>query len=168
LTVLRSRFLFPGLSLLLAAVPLLAADPAGVSRPATHRVLAVTVYPNSALVTREVTVPEGIGSFELVVTPLPPQTVNSSLYSEGTDTIHVLTTRFRQRPIKEDTREEVRKLEAQRKELQDTAQKLQSAMHVLDQNLQMLAKLEGFTGTTLQHLTDKGQLNSEATIALAK
>src|SRR5579883_411702 len=146
----RYRFLVPGLFLFMGAVPLLAADVVGVPRPATHRVVAVTVYPNSALVTREVSVPEGVGSFELVVTPLPPQTVNSSLYSEGTDAIHVLTTRFRQRPIKEDTREEVRKLEAQLKDLQDNAQKLQGAMRVLDQNLQMLMKLEGFTGTTLQ------------------
>jgi hypothetical protein len=131
-------------------------------------VVSVTVYPNSALVTREVTVPEGVGSFELVVTPLPPQTVNSSLYSEGTNGIQVLTTRYRQRPIKEDTREEVRKAEAQLKQLQQTTQKLQSDWGVLNQNLQMLTKLEGFTGTTLKTLTEKGQLNGDATIALAK
>jgi hypothetical protein len=146
----------------------LAADPPAPPKVAPNRVLAVTVYPNSALVTREVEVPEGVGSFELVVTPLPPQTVNSSLYSEAGPGIRVLTTRFRQRPIKEDTREEVRKLEAQLRQLQDAAQKLQSDMRVFDQNLQMLTKLEGFTGMTLQHLTDKGQLNSESTIALAK
>src|SRR5262245_4042022 len=43
---------------------------------AVSRVTAITVYPNSALVTREVDVPEGHGTLELVVTPLPPQTVN--------------------------------------------------------------------------------------------
>jgi hypothetical protein len=137
-------------------------------KTAANRVVSVTVYPNSALVTREVTVPEGAGSFELVVTPLPPQTVNSSLYSEGTDGIRVLTTRYRQRPIKEDTREEVRKAEAKLKQLQAVSQKLQSESQVIDQNLQMLTKLEAFTGATLQHLTDKGQLNGEATIALTK
>ena len=47
------------------------------------RVVAVTVYPQNALVTREVDVPAGQGRLELVVTPLPPATVNSSLYSEG-------------------------------------------------------------------------------------
>ncbi len=160
------RLCIPMLGLMAGVV--LAADPPAPPKAAPNRVLAVTVYPNSALVTREVEVPGGVGSFELVVTPLPPQTVNSSLYSEADPGIRVLTTRFRQRPIKEDTREEVRKLEAQLRQLQDAAQKLQSDMRVLDQNLQMLMKLEGFTGTTLQHLTDKGQLNSEATIALAK
>src|SRR5262245_72009 len=46
----------------------------------TSRVVAVTVYQNSALVTREVEVPNGPGLLELTVTPLPPTTVNSSLY----------------------------------------------------------------------------------------
>src|SRR5215510_10469329 len=72
---------------------------AAAPKTATSRIIQVTVYQNNALVTREVDVPEGEGSFELVVTPLPPQTVNNSLYSEGADGIRVLTTRFRSRPI---------------------------------------------------------------------
>jgi hypothetical protein len=141
---------------------------APVPKMASHHVVGVTVYPSNALVTREVEVPEGVGSFELVVNPLPPQTVNNSLYSEGTNNIQILTTRFRQRPIKEDTREEVRKAEAQLKQLQINAQKLQSEMNVINQNIQMLGKLETFTGATLQHLTEKGQLNGDATITLAR
>src|SRR5262249_3166623 len=65
-----------------------APPPEAVSAPvpqpvkiAPSRVAAVTVYPNSALVTREVDVPEGAGTLELTVTPLPPMTVNSSLYT---------------------------------------------------------------------------------------
>ena len=90
----------------------------GGAEDGPSRVVSVTVYQNNALVTREVDVPAGDGTFELVVTPLPPQTVDSSLYSEGTDGIRVLTTRYRTRPIKEDTREEVRKVEAELKSLQ--------------------------------------------------
>ena len=86
-------------------------------RTAASRIVQVTVYPNVALVTREVDVPAGMGSMELVVNPLPPQTINSSLYSEGSDGIRVLTTRFRTRPVQEDTREEVRKLEDEIKKL---------------------------------------------------
>ena len=40
-------------------------------KTAASRIAQVTVYPNSALVTREVEVPAGIGSMELVVNPLP-------------------------------------------------------------------------------------------------
>jgi hypothetical protein len=141
---------------------------AGQPKVAASRVVAVTVYQDSALVTREVDVPEGAGSVELVVSPLPEQTVNSSLYSEGTDGLRILTTRFRMRPILEDTREEVRKAEAEFKQLKLDGEKLQSEIAVITQNLQMLAKLENFTSANLQHQTEKGTLNSEAIMALAK
>src|SRR5258708_31234670 len=72
---------------------------------ATSRIDHVTVYQNNALVTREVDIPEGAGTMELIVSPLPPQTVDTSLYSEGHEGLRVLTTRFRLRPVKEDTRE---------------------------------------------------------------
>src|SRR5436309_2479169 len=54
-------------------------------RAAKSRLVKVTVYPNSALVTREVEVPAGQGLAELVVAELPLRTVDSSLYSEGSD-----------------------------------------------------------------------------------
>ncbi len=135
---------------------------------APSRITQVTVYPNSALVTREVEVPAGAGTLELVVSPLPPQTVNSSLYSEGSDGIRVLTTRFRTRPVKEDTREEVRKLEDEMKKLRLAAEKLQADVKVLAQNIQTFDKLENFTTASTQHATEKGKLDAEAAIALAK
>src|SRR5262245_29652895 len=142
------------------------ADAAG--RHAEHKIVAVTVYRGTALVTREVKVPEGAGTMELVVSPLPPETVPNSLYSEGGDGTRILNTRFRSRAIKEDVREEVRKLEEQLKQLQQAAQKVQADIKTAEQDVQFLAKLEGFTGATMQHLSEKGLLNSEATIALAK
>src|SRR4051794_29386994 len=94
------------------------APPEVPPKVAASRITHVTVYPNSALVTREVDVPPGEGIVELVVSPLPERTVNSSLYSEGSDGLRVLTTRFRSRPVREDTREEVRKLQDELKKLQ--------------------------------------------------
>src|SRR5437870_3619219 len=64
---------------------------------AANRVTTVTIYPNSALVTREVDVPEGTGPVELTVNPLPPATITGSLFTEGSEGIRVLTTRFRTR-----------------------------------------------------------------------
>ncbi len=142
-----------------------AAEP--VKAAASH-IAQVTVYQNNALVTREVEVPACVGTMELVVTPLPPTTVNSSLYSEGGDGILVLATRFRTRPIREDTREEVRKLEAQLKERAQEAAKLQSDMEAVKQNLQLIGKLENFTAAGTQHTTEKGTLNGETVIALTK
>ena len=77
-------------------------------RPAASKIVDVTVYQGQALVTREVSVPEGEGTLELLVAPLPAQTEDSSLYSEGAEGLRVLSTRFRTRAVKDDTRQEVR------------------------------------------------------------
>lgn len=144
------------------------AEPEALPKTAPNRVTAVTVYQGNALVTREVAVPEGKGLVELVVTPLPAQTLEGSLYTEGTDGIRVLSTRYRSRAVKEDTRAEVRAKEEQIKTLQAEAKAMQKEIEVIGQNLQMLAKLEGFTAATMQQLAEKGMLNGETTIALTK
>ena len=59
------------------------------------RIAAVTVYPSSAMVTREAEVPAGKGVVEVTISPLPTQAVLSSLNTEGTEGIRVLSTRFR-------------------------------------------------------------------------
>src|SRR5438876_8952539 len=109
-------------------------DPPATGKPAPHKIVAVTIYQNNALVTREVTVPEGQGIMELVVSPLPPHTVANSLYAEGGDGTRVLNTRYRTVAIKEDTREEVRKLETALKQAQQTAQRLQAEVKLVEQN----------------------------------
>jgi uncharacterized protein (TIGR02231 family) len=137
-------------------------------KPATSRVAAVTVYTNGARVTREVEVPEGDGTFELTVAPLPPATVNSSLYTEGTEFIRVLATRFRSRPILEDTRAEVRKLQGELAQLRQSEEKLESDLRAVDARLKHFDKLEAYTGVTTVQLTEKSALNSESVIALSK
>src|SRR4051794_28124273 len=143
-------------------------EDAPAPRPSESRITEVTVYQGQALVTREVTVPEGEGTIELVVTPLPAQAVDSSLYTEGADGLRVLSTRFRTRAVKDDTRAEVRAKEAAIEKLQADAQTIQSEIAVHEQDLRYLGKLEGFTGTSLTGLTEKGRLDSEAVVALSK
>ncbi len=141
---------------------------AGGVKIAPSRITAVTVYPNSALVTREVDVPEGQGTIELVVNPLPPATLSNTLYAEGTDGIRVLTTRFRTRPILEDTREEVRTLQNDLKQLALAREKLEADCKAYQENNQTLTKMESFMTVTLMQSTEKGALNTEAAIALSK
>jgi hypothetical protein len=136
-------------------------------KPAGSRITAVTVYQTNAMVTREVSVPEAAGLTEVVVSPLPPSTMQNSLYAEGGEGLRVLSARYRTRAIAEDTREEVRKLETKIKTLQKSLQQTQSDLKALEQNAAFVTKLEGFTAATLAHLTDRGQLDSEKTIALA-
>jgi hypothetical protein len=136
--------------------------------PAASRIVSVTVYQSQALVTREVSVPEGQGTVELVVTPLPPQTVDTSLFAEGAEGFRVLSARFRTRAAKDDTRQEVRAREDLLKKLQVDARKLQKEIAVHEQDLQYLQKLEGFTGAALTSLTKQGRLDAGAVLTLSK
>jgi hypothetical protein len=137
-------------------------------RLAASKITHVTVYPDSALVTREVEAPAGVGLVELVVGALPEATVASSLYTEAGEGMRVLTTRFRSRPVKEDTREEVRKLEEEIRKLQQDARRIQSEVLAVQNNVGLLAKLENFTSASTVHATEKGKLDADSAIALAK
>ena len=92
-------------------------DAEAAPRIAASRIAHVTVYADSALITRDVEVPAGQGLMELVVNPLPVAVVPHSLYTEPSEGIRVLTTRFRSRPVREDTRDEVRKIDEEIKKL---------------------------------------------------
>jgi len=162
------RLSFIALALLVTTVVRADDEKHDAIKPAPSKISSVTVYSNTALITREVTAPEGAGLTEVVVSPMPPYTMQSSLYAEGNDNIRVLSVRFRSRAIAEDTREEVRKLDAQIKTLTTKQQTLESEQKAIGENLKLLDKLEGFTAKSLEHLTDKGQLDTEKIIALAK
>jgi hypothetical protein len=127
---------------------------------ARSKIDRVTVYPNSALVTREVEVPDGAGLVELVVAPMPERLVPSTMYSEGADGIRVLTTRFSTRQVLEDTSEERRKLEAEKEKYQVLGAKIDSEAGSCQKNMDLLNKLEG--------ATDKSTRTGDEVIAVAK
>jgi hypothetical protein len=132
--------------------------PAG--KVARSKIDKVVVYPNSALVTRDVEVPAGNGLVELLVAPMPEQIVPSTMYAEGGDGIRVLTTRFSTRVVAEDTSEERRKLESEQEKYQVTAAKIDSDIASCQKNAEFLGKLE----TT----TDKPTRTGDEIIAVAK
>ncbi len=137
-------------------------------RPVASKIVDVTVYQGQALVTREVSVPEGEGTLELLVAPLPAQAEDNSLYTEGAEGLRVLSTRFRTRAVKDDTRQEVRAKEELIKKLQTDAKRLQKEIGVQQDDLKYLEKLGGFTSTALTGLTEKGRLDSEGILTLSK
>ena len=89
------------------------------------------------------------------------QTVDGSLYTEGAEGVRVLSTRFRTRAVRSDTRQEVRAIQEQIEKLQAGIQRLQKEIAVQGEDLKYLQKLEGFTGTALSGLTEKGRLDSK-------
>jgi hypothetical protein len=135
---------------------------------ASSHILKVTVYPNSALITREVEVPAGNGLVELVISPLPEQVMPNTMYSEGANGIRILTTRFRTRQVLEDVSEERRKLEAEKEKLLVTIHKNTSEITTAQKNMDLLTKLENFTDKTTVLSTEKGGLNGDTVITLVK
>ena len=77
----------------------------------------VTVYRGQAMVTRTLDVDLPAGTSELIVTDLPAKIVPESLYAQTSGDIKVLSVRFREKAVREDTREEVKKLDAQIEEV---------------------------------------------------
>ncbi len=148
------------------------AQDAPATKPATRpvassRITAVTVYRNTALVTREVAVPAGRGAVELVVAPLPASVVPNSLYAEAGDGLRALTVRYRTRATKENVDEEIRALDQKVTEAQEAIEQLQRETQTVQQNLQLLDKLEQFSASALSQMNEKGMLNADAVTGLS-
>src|SRR5689334_8764398 len=82
----------------------------------------VTVYRGQALVTRLVEIPGPAGLREVVVTELPEHVQPASIYAESADGVEVRSVLYRIRPVEQDVRDEVRKLDKQIREVQDQVQ----------------------------------------------
>jgi len=136
------------------------ADTPAAPQNAISKIAKVTVYPNSALVTREVQVPDGFGLVELIITPMPNQIVSNTMYSEGGNGMRVLTTRFRTRQVLEDTSAERRKLDAEMEKLMVDGAKIVSDIASIQKNVELLGKLE--------NVTQKDLRTGDEVIALAK
>ncbi len=139
--------------------PVESANPAA-PKIASSRIDKVTVYPNSALVTREVVVPDGAGLIELTITPMPDRIVPSTMYSEAGDGLRVLTTRFTTRVVLEDTSEARRTLESEQEKVQVIASKIDSDLSSLLKNLELLTKLET--------VAQQNRLTGDEVIAMSK
>lgn len=85
------------------------AEPVAVDGPIT----SVIVYRGQALVTRSVEVPQGGGDVELLVEDLPEKILPESLYAQSDGSVSVLSVRYREKAVSEDTREQVLQLKEQ-------------------------------------------------------
>ncbi len=150
-------------SLILAVVViglLAAAGFAEVPRT-TGAISEVTVYRGQALVTRSVEVDLPAGTSELIVTDLPARIVPESLYAQTSDDIKVLSVRYRERAVREDTREEVKELDAQ---IEDVKHQLSHAEWALKHNSnqwEMFVKLTQFTIAAANSDLNRGLLDFE-------
>ncbi|MBI1189286.1 MAG: mucoidy inhibitor MuiA family protein [Tepidisphaera sp.] len=121
----------------------------------------VTVYRGQALVTRLVDVPKGQGVRELVVTDLPPSILPDSLQAEAGPGTQVRSVSFRARPVGQDTREEVRTLDAKIEDLTSKLAANKRHMDVVADDRAYLQSLQGFVAPTATTELSKGVLNAD-------
>jgi len=122
---------------------------------------SVTVYRGQALVTRQVELPGPAGLYEAVIGDLPERVVPGSIYAEPVKGVEVRSVRYRVRPLEEDLREEVRKLDQQLQELQDQSQSIARRRQVLIEHKAYLGHPEQFVAPTATMELTRGVLNAE-------
>lgn len=125
------------------------------------RVVRVTLYRGQALVTRSIVAGGPAGSRELVVTDLPLNIVDGSLYAEALDKIEVRAVRLRQRAVGEEPREEVRKLDEQILSVGEALSLNQKKQELTARKMQYLDQLDTFVAPTAQVELSKGVLNAD-------
>jgi len=121
----------------------------------------VTVYRGQALVTRTVNTDLPAGTSELIVTDLPARIVSESLYAQTSGDIKVLSVRYREKAVREDTREEVKQLDAQIEDVKHQLKYAESEHKLFVLQWEMFAKLKDFTITAAKSDLNRGLLAFE-------
>jgi hypothetical protein len=128
----------------------------------------VTVYRGQALVSRLVAVPAAKGVAdaagtvrEVVITDLPARVRPESVHAESRDGIKVRSVRFRTRPVVQDTREEVRKLDEKIEAANDLRGYNQRKIELINEHRNVLTGLQNFVAPAATLELTRGVLNAE-------
>lgn len=127
---------------------------------------AVTVYRGQAVVTRAVELPRVLPAAagtvqEVVVTDLPAHLRPESLHAETTPGVQIRSVTYRTRPVVQDTREEVRAIDARIEDLQAKLAVNARRVSLLAEDRAYLASLQGFVAPTAAVEMTRGVLNAE-------
>lgn len=105
----------------------------------------VIVYRGQALVMRTIELDLPKGGSELIVQKLPDRIVSESLYAQALEGATIASVRYRERAVKEDTREEVKQLDAEIERVQTELRHAESDRALISGHIQALLKLQDFT-----------------------
>ncbi len=155
---MRTQMLVAAMSILALGRPSLAENQA---REVVGSISNVIVYRGQALVTRRIEMDLPEGGSELIVQKLPNRIVPESLYAEAFEGLTVTSVRYRERAVKEDTREEVKKLEAQIEQIQTDIRHAEAQRRIIAQNMETLFKLQEFTVSAQSSDLNRGVLQFE-------
>jgi uncharacterized protein (TIGR02231 family) len=152
------------LTQLLMAVVLtvIAASTATAEVPTTTGTISkVTVYRGQALVTRTISIDLPPGASEIIVKDLPAMIVPESIYAQTSDDTKVLSVRYREKAVSQDTQQEVKQLDAQIEDVQHRIKCGESEHKHLELQWQMFEKLKDFTIAAAQSDLSRGLLAFE-------
>jgi hypothetical protein len=121
----------------------------------------VIVYRGQALVTRVIELELPAGGSQIVVQKLPNAIVSESLYAQVQGGATVSSVRYRERAVKEDTREEVKQLEAEIREVETSLRHAESRRRLIISHVKALNKLMDFTIDAEKKDLNKGVLQFE-------
>lgn len=149
------------LGLCLVAGSVVLADDISISGDLSN----VIVYRGQALVTRDIPA-EKVGSYEIVVTDLPSAIVSDTLYADTPDGITISSVRYREKVIKEDTREEVKELERKISDINFEKYIAEKNREMAMVNWSSLDKLENYSVTSKEIDLKSGVLQADPVIQI--
>jgi len=137
----------------------------GVSTTGT--IARVTVYRGQALVTRRIEVDLRAQSSDLIVEDLPANIVPESIYAQAADGTKILSVRYREQAVKEDTRDEVKKLDVQSEAVHNKLKCAENELEHIGKQWQMFEKLREFAVVAAGSDLNRGLLAFEPIEKLA-
>ena len=140
-----ARSLTLGLMLWIALFLLVFNADAAEKPTVSGRISRVTVYRGQALVTRNIEVGLPAGTTELTVTDLPQHILPETIYAQTSDNLTVLSVRYRERAVREDTREEVKELDCQIEQLRREMFHTETEAKHTNEMWGMFVKLQDFS-----------------------
>ncbi len=122
--------------------------------------VAVTLYREGALVTREIVIPANYAGDQIIIADLPERVDPSSVFAETVEGLEIRAIRVVPSPLDGPQRDEVRHLQQQLELLNVEMQRLQSQQPVIEQNRQMLDQMVRFTSDTASRDLNHGALEA--------
>ena len=133
----------------------------GQTASTTGTIERVTVYRGQALVTRSIESELPADGTELIVRDLPANIIPDSIYAQASDGTRVLSVRYRQHAVEEDTRDEVKELDQRMEAVRHKLKYATSELEHAKAQWQMFEQLKDFSTAATQSDLDRGLLTFE-------
>lgn len=119
----------------------------------------IILYRDQAMVTKSVNIDLPAGSHEIVITKLPSQLIENSLFAEG-DGADIRAVQLKKHEVKEDPEENTRELNTSIENKEDEIHKINRQLGLVQDKLSYIARQETFTVDTSKVELSKGILNA--------